>query len=815
MNMKIFAIVTCTVLAVMMVTPITSTGARTPAATGTIQFRYFSSQDSLFTALLTPDSQGGVDSMQWPLTQAEYNTVRNNTGITVEPFFEDSEFEIAFNNNYTDGVLMDRRSPMNFTDFRNALNCLVDKQAVIDGPIQGGFATQCDTQVPTPIMQSYVNPAVSGANYPWKFNVTHALQILYNGGWYNHTIYPTFGDLITAYGGGTGALSTAMGRANGVVYSGNDPNGQWGGNDPKATANAALANTPLAPLIGYVRSNDARLNLGDYFCAELKAIGCPYTETYEPNLNAIRPYILAAQLYDFATLGYGFSFPPNWWYTSFTPVGIYANGPNVYLVDDGNMTHYAYAQFTDPTAAQFDTDQMQCQYILVMESYLVPCYCLATYCAYKTGLLGQIDVLGSGTESYSGMTENWITLDSSGTPESNILYLGLYNQSDMLNPIFQWTVSDFQVTDEIFTYPIGGNPYTLSAGSASGNPNVVSGGSAITGFPAGGDLPWMAYAWKTELVNDPYDPSNPQWTNVTLWFRNDITWQDGVPFTVADINYTIYINALYGDSWDWTYMVYCSNVSQSGTPDAQYQATPGDPNYAAPYFTEWNPYCCSILVSSASWLNLYIPNYVIVPEHLYKYIVPSNITAAEEGVSTDGLHGLWPGQAATADNILPGAPFTLADLQNKPETTLVGTGPFQYRVGSTNAAAFAAGGGITLDAYPGFFMTIAPGAIAFKYTWLDTDSSAQPLGGYFKVGLADLVLLANAYGTSGTPPSTVSISGVPGASRVWNPAADLAAPAGTVGLSDLVTLAQHYGWYYGNYSYNTPYPPSEIANGGP
>jgi len=411
--MKILAIAACFILLVIFVAPISTVNA-TPggAVMNVIQYRFFDDQYSLFTALLTPDSQGGVDVMGWPLTQAEYQTVINNTGIVVEPLSEAGEFELAFNNNYTDGIRMDRRSPMNFTDFRNAMNCLVDKQGVIDGPTLQGFATECDTQVPTPLMQAYVNPAVSGANYPWKFNVTEALQILYNGGWYSHTVYPTLADLITAYGGGTGPLSSAGGTASGVVYSGNDPNGQWGGSDPKATANAAVANTPIAALQGYVRTADARKDMGDYFCAELKAIGCPYIETYEPSLTALRPYVFAAQLYDFATLGYSFGAPSNWWYTELTPAGIYANGPNLYLVQDANLTKYAYAAYTDPNATSFDADQMQVQYILVMESYLVPCYCPATYCAYKTGLLGQIDILGQGTEANGAMSENWITLDS-------------------------------------------------------------------------------------------------------------------------------------------------------------------------------------------------------------------------------------------------------------------------------------------------------------------------------------------------------------------------------------------------------------------
>ena len=839
---KVSLVIAIFVLGTMMVTPLTSCvkASGTPAVMSSIQYVFFDNQNALFAALTTGTvGSTGVDSMQWPLTYSEYQSVLNDTNIVVEPMQESGEFELAFNNNWTDGVLMDRRSPMNYTDFRNAMNCLVNKQGVINGPTLQGFATECDTQVPT-VMGQYVNLAVSGANYPWQYNVTHALEILYSGGWYNRAVYPSFGDLIAAYGGGNGTLSTAGGTVNGVVYSGNDSNGQWGGGDPLATANAALANTPLQPLIGIVWStSDARIDFGNSFCAALQSIGCPYTEIGGRGIlpggiivggNPLNSYVFEAQRYDFATLGYSFGSPPNWWYTELTPAGIYSNGPNPYLVQDSNTTEYAYAALTDENETQFNLDQQTVQYNLVLESYLVPVYCPETYCAYRTGMLRQLDIIGQGTGANGLQVENWVTLDSSknttiaytgppsGAPTSNTLYLGLAGPPDQVNPLFQDEVVDFQVTDEIFTYPLASNPYTMNLGST------------ITGDPSGGDLPWMAYAWTTQPVLDPYNASNPLWTNVTLWFRNDITWQDGVPFTDLDLNYTIYLSSLYGDAFANSVMVYASNVSVPSTPDAAYQAQPGDPNYAAPYFT-CNPsasdpqglYCCSVLVKSPGWMNLYLLNWQVLPQHLYQYITPSNLTAAEQGTAIDGLHGLWPGEDATAGNILPGAPFTLSQLQNDPETTLVGTGPFEYRPGSTNAGSLVSGEGITLDAYPGFFMKPAGGAIAFQYTWVDSSGNpiptttgiTQPYGGYFKVGLTDLLYLAMAYGTHGTPPSTVSVTSSPGSLHIWNPAADLAAPSGVIGLSDLVVLASHYGWYYGNYSYNAPYPPAEVANGGP
>jgi len=310
----------------------------------------------------------------------------------------------------------------------------------------------------------------------------------------------------------------------------------------------------------------------------------------------------------------------------------------------------------------------------------------------------------------------------------------------------------------------------------------------------------MTYAWKTQTMTDPVNPlSGLTWTNCTYWFRNDITWQDGTPFTVDDINYTLWIDSVYSTSYGAGGLRLATNQGADFAPE----------------FVKIDNNTCSIYVNSTSFLSLYYPLYAVEPYHLLKYI-NFNVTAAENGATTGGLNGVWPGQGAAPGELLPGAPFTYTALTTDPGSTLVGTGPFAYRAGSSSAAGLtSAGGGVTLDGYNGFFMRVAPGAIALKATWLSNLPSAQPAGVYFKVGLSDLVLLANAYGTHGSPPSVVSLANSPGTPHAWNPAADLAAPAGVIGLSDLVTLATHYGWYYGNYSYNAPYPPAEVANGGP
>jgi hypothetical protein len=69
----------------------------------------------------------------------------------------------------------------------------------------------------------------------------------------------------------------------------------------------------------------------------------------------------------------------------------------------------------------------------------------------------------------------------------------------------------------------------------------------------------------------------------------------------------------------------------------------------------------------------------------------------------------------------------------------------------------------------------------FNDSWIIVTNPGD-LNGDFNVTLADLVILAQAYG---------SVPGDPN----WNPNADIDGN-GTVGLSDLVIMAQHYGQYY-------------------
>jgi hypothetical protein len=93
--------------------------------------------------------------------------------------------------------------------------------------------------------------------------------------------------LINTYANGT--LATKAGTTSGVVYPGVDPYGLRDGTD---TYNNPRVGTVIDALKGYVRSGDARKDLGDMFCAGLTAIGCPFVETYCATLSILKPFVM-------------------------------------------------------------------------------------------------------------------------------------------------------------------------------------------------------------------------------------------------------------------------------------------------------------------------------------------------------------------------------------------------------------------------------------------------------------------------------------------------------------------------------------------
>ena len=165
----------------------------------------------------------------------------------------------------------------------------------------------------------------------------------------------------------------------------------------------------------------------------------------------------------------------------------------------------------------------------------------------------------------------------------------------------------------------------------------------------------------------------------------------------------------------------------------------------------------------------------------------------------DGRHvGIDPNTGQVVNEI-PNATFSqyleqtaliLDPLAGDYKISIFGTGTGSYNLtveGEVNGTAVSSEsftGNTTRGAVGRYTSTIT--SVIGPLTVITTPPTVTILGdlnGDYKVSLADLVILANAYNSKPSDPN-------------WNPNADIAAPWNVIGLTDLVTLAAHYGQHY-------------------
>ena len=730
----LLALICTMTISSLSVLPVGANGSGKGPTMNNLQFTFYSDQTSMFNALISNQ----IDFMGWPLSQNEYNTVSNNQNSNIQllPSYNLDVYDIAFNNNATDPShadwgtspteLVGFRKAMNYTEFRQAMACLVDKDKLVSS--LNGFATRIDTPIPRPAMDNWVNfqdskydsngnlqpnsNTLSGNNYPWDYSETNALTILWNNGWYSQSTYPALTNLLAAFQT-NGQLP--MGS---VVY----PDG------PKA-------GQPIDSIVAYIRTDDpARQQAGDALANEMEKIGISVTRNYVNGLSAARTPVYEDHDYDFYTEGYLIGSMPTWFYSSYTPAGIYPNGPNICMIQDADLTYHATLENNAPTLTDYMNEALICQDIITQQAMFVPLYSTISYYAYRTGWLNAVatKVLGlQASEAYYSSTLDYFMLAvQNQNPTVNTIRFGTLNSLDamQINPLFSSDIEDYQVIDRIFTGVMNTNPFSPTTP---------------------GDMPWMVYDATSQLSNfwgwnpyngpgasgvpgtDVYGAADTTYytncANCTYYFRDDIKWQDGTPFTVDDFNYTLYLNNVYGDAY--------SNIETGYIVN----------------FTKINDYTCSIYFNSPSFTMLYDPIMDIVPEHIYSLIdVPAG---AQGGATTTGLHGDWPGQDA-----LPGEVNSSLTYPITPEQVLVGTGMWRY-----DPNTYVSGGGITLDANRGFFI-YTPATISGGSASIDETSSTGVSVAVNDPSAADgtpVFITTNEF--TGTPPGTAQVALTPAA----------------------------------------------------
>jgi hypothetical protein len=160
---------------------------------------------------------------------------------------------------------------------------------------------------------------------------------------------------------------------------------------------------------------------------------------------------------------------------------------------------------------------------------------------------------------------------------------------------------------------------------------------------SGEDTPMLAESWPTEAWTSPQGSVGMK---VTFKLRNNVLWQDGVPFTAHDIKFCVdYLK----ENDVPRYRSICTNIEKVETPDdTTVIIYLNEPGYR--------------LLYSLNWLTF-------MPEHIWGNVSnPSNFK-----------------------------PWTQANPTMRGLTMLVGTGPFVFVPGDINV-------GVTLGANPSYFM---------------------------------------------------------------------------------------------------------------
>jgi ABC-type transport system substrate-binding protein len=529
---------------------------------------------------------GQLDLEDWALDSQHVTLWSTPGGPITEANYggEADYFILDINNNAT-------LTPPEGTGFHNPTSELILRQAIAycvnrsySESFTGGLANPIYTPMPT-YMTGYVNPDIA----PGK-----PLQAL---------TYSDLRNLPTSAGNCDLEAANALLDTNGYTI---DSNG-WRIDSPSQGGNGQELN-----LIFWGRSGD-RGTMGADIKANLNTIHInvqysiysrrapdivsrwKYFNLYTGGWTGIGPdpdYL--CDLYNGSNY-YDPGYPPNY-------DGI--NYPNV----NGNATIIKLA----PTIAAGIQATLDFQIAFAQEAAAIPMWCYSGFKSFKNA-----PVEGGGNWTHivnqegSGVNSWWSTLDmqTNGNVYPNInAHYGFFQTIATQNVVYVQWYWDMEVLGRIYEGGATSDPYTTAS--------------------------WVPQLYKNWTIGSWIDPATHQnKTSVTITLRPDAYWQDGHPFSVADVYYTLVEISkdllAKGFPPPWWY------------PTVQYMRS----------VEIIDPYDVEILLDVNSvWAAGWVIDSVVIPKHIWKSIVDSSIN--------DGQHDYVQGVT--------------------PDPNIIGTGPFRW-----------------------------------------------------------------------------------------------------------------------------------------
>jgi ABC-type transport system substrate-binding protein len=697
---------------------------------------FYANQESAYGALAT----GDIDLIMYDLTHAQANNAFTDPNLVTCKVPDSGFYEFDLNNNYTIPTYPGIRSPMNYTEMRQACAFLSDKDYYVN-TLYDHQAMRIDQMIAAPYY-GWANTSMSYPYYPYEYSPAGAKAVLdsrFPVGTTPNPWYDAWDPLSSPY-----------------LRHYPDDHPQKSGQD-------------LDPLIFYVRMEVlTRLLSGRTVYQALRRMGVPIDATECPSSVSYGPVHLSYD-YHFYTGGWSAGrFPPITLYGLYHSINAYPYGPN-YVT--GSRWPFVGDNATDPrlyrTHPKLDellykacyaaSYSEAITYTKLAAGYMteicvnVPLWSVAAYWAWSSKLLGVVNMQGNDPEcGYTFM--NAYKID--GTP----IRCGTINYPTAVNIVYSNWIYDYNILDRINLY----------------------GGVDWPAYNIAADQAGFVDAWDTTT----WDDGGELKTKVVMSFREDgytakpVSGDQGERINASHYFWNAWLDYQIGDGW-----------YSSGFADLH-------------HIDITSPYDFEIYFDTYSYWNTYFCQGPLRPMDLWMAQGPAFINQTTETVTAPTMPGAIPLthnpiwlDSVTADgvpltsmtdyNIIRGDLCILTPQTGDLDVTYYYIPPLAlrgYYPGNLTWQTILEGAGqYYITSYTvGISATFKRNPFYYMVTPLlgDIDFVKKPSGNY-KVDIFDLALAGGAYGSQGT--------GIP--SSNWLPGADLAPEGGKVDILDLVTIA--------------------------
>ncbi|BBE42899.1 oligopeptide binding protein, putative [Conexivisphaera calida] len=582
----------------------------------TVVFNVYTSDHAAFLAL----SEGQIQAMEWTLSPSDYVTAETNpnlyTGSTPTYAFDG----IAFN------MLM---YPYNNTHFRRAIAYLTNYaeiQSVIGPSVYAG-----PQLYPQLIYPSLYNSSIK---YPYSYNPQMAIKELEEvpGMAYN----PTTGQW-TLYGKPFSPV---------LYYRSDDPLRAESAQLLQQAAAEINLTITLKPVTGVTASSVI------YSPSDEVVISPGIMLANYSNIPPVYNWTLASQsdTWGMYTVGWIVSWEPTWSYYFY----------NSQLAGTSNFINF-YNSSMDYWTNIFNwvvNNQSQveeaCSNIQVIFNqqlpYIMWFYESNLYAVQTNGWQGYANIPSTGPSETTGLYYTLLNVHPTGTVGGTFTE-ALHSAPTSLDPLY-YTIWVWQedVWQEVYDSPIGTPPWGVTNGSLMPWMATYNIQSDVTA-PIGNGSGWWNPFGASGIVNGQV---------VTINFFRNATWQDGLPVTAYDYNFSLYYWNVQGVTGASTALAYYS------TPPYGLLATYIPPN---------NPYEIELYVNSTNIWNIYSIIVPVLPEHIFQYFDPNTVATSTSAMDTTVPLSQISGLSSylnSPNETLPQWMYWLPNLE-------VGTGPFVFQ----------------------------------------------------------------------------------------------------------------------------------------